>query len=71
MLGIMDSDRHSQGRLWYLTGQTVTYKENVEWRLDCTSMLLSDTMSFRVEVIDYDNIDIYSDSYVTKLKRVN
>lgn len=47
------------------------YKENVEWRLDCTSMLLSDTMSFRVEVIDYDNIDIYSDSYVTKLKRVN
>ena len=47
------------------------YKENVEWRLDCTSMLLSDTMSFRVEVIDYDNIDRYSDSYVTKLKRVN
>lgn len=47
------------------------YQENGEWRLDCTSMLFSDTMSFQVEIEDNNNIDIYSDSYVTKLKRIN
>lgn len=48
----------------------VFYKEDGEYQLDCTSMLFSDTLNFMVEIIDENNINIYSDSAVTELKRV-
>lgn len=47
------------------------YIEDGEYRLDCTSVLFSDTLSFAVEIMDEDNINVDFDSTVTKLKRVN
>lgn len=47
------------------------YQEDGSWRLDCTDFLFAVTVSFTVEVIDNDHINVYYGSDATELKRVN
>ena len=48
------------------------YQEAGKWKLSCKNVLWKDVLTFTVEVIDNDNINIYySPSSVTKLKRTN
>ncbi len=47
------------------------YKEDNQWYLDCTSFLFKDTVSFKVKVINNDNIELNYGSTKLKLKRVN
>lgn len=47
------------------------YQEDGGWRLDCTDFLFANTVSFTVEIIDNDNINVYYGSDATELKRVN
>ena len=46
------------------------YQDNGQWRLDCTSFLFSETLSFQVEIIDVDLINIYYGSTCTELRRI-
>lgn len=45
------------------------YQENGQWRLDCTSFLFAETLTFSVEVIDKDSINVYYGSNCTELMR--
>lgn len=47
------------------------YQENGQWKLDCTSFLFAETLSFRVEIIDWDSINVYYGSNCTELKRTS
>ncbi|MDE6420765.1 MAG: hypothetical protein K2K87_09590 [Lachnospiraceae bacterium] len=47
------------------------YREDGQWRLDCTDFLFAVTVSFTVEVIDNDHIYVYYGSDPTELKRVS
>lgn len=48
------------------------YQEDGQWILSCKNFLWQDVLTFTVEIIDNDNINIYyKTSYVTKLKRSN
>ena len=48
------------------------YKEDGKWKLSCKNVLWQDVLTFTVEIIDNDNINIYyGSSYVTILKRVD
>lgn len=47
------------------------YRDNGQWRLDCTSFLFSETLSFRVEIIDANYINVYYGSNCTELRRTN
>ena len=47
------------------------YQEDGKWRLDCTDFLFANTVSFTVEIIDNNNIDIYYGTNVTELRRVD
>lgn len=46
------------------------YRDNGQWKLDCTSVLFSQTLTFTVEVLDADSINVYSSSICTELKRI-
>ena len=45
------------------------YKDGNDYRLDTTS-LLGDTLSFTVNIVDKDNIDVYYGTNYLELKRV-
>lgn len=47
------------------------YQEDGKWRLDCTDFLFANTVSFTVEIIDNNNINIYYGSNVTELRRLD
>lgn len=47
------------------------YQENGQWKLDCTSFLFSETLTFTVEIVDSDTINIYSGTICTELERMN
>ncbi|MBQ3286681.1 MAG: hypothetical protein IJI40_03010 [Firmicutes bacterium] len=47
------------------------YKDGDNYKLDCTSMLFSDTLSFTVKIIDNDNIEIYNGKNCLEMKRVD
>ena len=47
------------------------YKSGSNFKLDCTSYLFSDTLSFTVKIIDNDHIDIYNRSNCLELTRVS
>lgn len=46
------------------------YKENNQYKLDCTSFMSTDTLSFKVKIVDSNNIDILYGDKITKLKKV-
>ena len=47
-------------------------KEDGKWKLSCKNVLWQDVLTFTVEIIDNDNINIYyGSSYVTILKRID
>ena len=46
------------------------YKDGSQYRLDCTSFLFSETLSFTVKVMDKDNIEIKNGNDTLTLKRV-
>lgn len=46
------------------------YQENGQWKLDCTSFLFAETLSFSVEIIDADSINVYYGSSCTELSRI-
>ena len=46
------------------------YKDGDSYTLDCTSLLFSETLSFKVKIVDKDNIHIYYGSNYLELKRV-
>lgn len=45
------------------------YQDGGQWKLDCTSVLFSQTLTFAVEVIDANSINVYSGTTCTELKR--
>lgn len=47
------------------------YQENGQWKLDCTSFLFSENLTFTVEIVNSDAINIYSGSICTELERIN
>lgn len=47
------------------------YQDDGQWKLDCTSFLFSETLTFKVEVIDVDSINVYYGSNCTELSRMN
>lgn len=47
------------------------YQDDGQWRLDCTSFLFSETLTFKVEVIDANSINVYYGSDCTELSRMN
>lgn len=46
------------------------YKDGDHYSLDCTSLMSTKTLTFKVQPVDKNNIDIYYGDTVTKLKRV-
>ena len=46
------------------------YKDGDSYTLDCTSLLFSETISFKVKIVDKDNIHIYYGSNYLDLRRV-
>ena len=46
------------------------YKDGDDFRLDCTSFLFSDTLSFTVKIVDKNNIDIYNGTNYLELTKV-
>ena len=47
------------------------YQESSQWYLDCTSFLFKDTVQFKVEILDNDNIELSYGDTTLKLKRVD
>lgn len=47
------------------------YQDDGKWKLDCTSLLFSETLTFTVEVIDADSINVYYGSGCTELRRID
>ena len=47
------------------------YKDGNDYRLDCTTMLFSETQSFVVKIVDQDHIDIYVGNNYLELARVS
>lgn len=47
------------------------YQDDGQWKLDCTSFLFSETLTFKVEVIDADSINVYYGSDCTELSRMS
>ena len=47
------------------------YKDGDNYKLDCTSFLFADTVSFTVKIVDENNIDLLYDSDVLELTRIN
>lgn len=47
------------------------YQDDGQWKLDCTSFLFSETLTFKVEVIDADSINVYYGSNCTELSRIS
>lgn len=45
------------------------YQDNGQWKLDCTSFLFSETLTFRVEIVDGESINVYYGSNCTELRR--
>lgn len=46
-------------------------KDGDNYKLECTSFMSTDTLTFTVKTVDEDNIDIYYGDNVTELTRVN
>lgn len=46
-------------------------KDGDNYKLECTSFMSTDTLTFTVKTVDEDNIDIYYSDNVTELTRVN
>lgn len=46
------------------------YKEGSDFKLSCTSILFSQTLTFTVKIIDSDHIDIFNGSNALELERV-
>lgn len=46
------------------------YQEKDQWYLDCTNFLFKDTMQFKVNIIDNDNIELKIGDTILSLKRV-
>lgn len=47
------------------------YQDEGQWKLDCTSFLFSETLTFKVEIIDTDSINVYYGSSCTELSRMS
>ena len=47
------------------------YKEGDEYKLDCTSFLFSDTLSFTVKIIDKEHINIYNGSNYLDMEKIS
>lgn len=47
------------------------YQDNGQWKLECTSFLVCETLTFSVEILDFDTIHIYYGSVCTELQRIN
>lgn len=47
------------------------YKNGDHFRLDCTTYMFSQTLSFTVKIIDDNHIDVYNGSYYIELTRVS
>lgn len=47
------------------------YKDNGKWVLDCTNVLWRDTLSFEVEIIGSDMINVIYGNIITELERKN
>lgn len=47
------------------------YQEDGQWKLECTSFLFSQTLTFAVEIVDSDTVNIYYGSGCTELSRVD
>ena len=46
------------------------YKDGNNYRLDCTSFLFAETLSFTVKLVDRDHMDIFAGSGILELTRV-
>lgn len=46
------------------------YKDGNNYKLDCTSLLFSETLSFSVEVVDNSHINLYYGSDCVELQRI-
>lgn len=46
------------------------YKDGDNYRLDCTSFLFSETLSFTVKLVDEDHMDIFTGNGILELARV-
>ena len=47
------------------------YKDGDNYKLECTSLLFSDTLTFTVKIVDEEHIDIYNGSNYLEMTRVN
>lgn len=47
------------------------YKDGDSYRLDCTSLFFSETLSFTVKIVDKEHIDIYYGSDYLELSKVD
>lgn len=47
------------------------YQDDGQWKLDCTSFLFSETLTFKIEIIDADSINVYYGSNCTELSRIS
>lgn len=47
------------------------YKDGDEFKLDCTSFLFSETLSFVVKIVDKEHIDIYRGANYLEMKKVD
>jgi len=46
------------------------YKDDDHYKLECTSLLATDTLSFTVKIVDENNIDVFNGSNILELTRV-
>ena len=46
------------------------YKDGSDYKLECTSLLFSETLTFRVKIVDKDHINIYYGSNYLEMSRV-
>ena len=46
-------------------------KNGKYYKLECTSLLSTDTLTFTVKIIDDDHIDVYNGNNILELVRVN
>ena len=46
------------------------YKDGSDYKLECTSLLFSETLTFRVEIVDKDHMNIYYGSNYLEMSRV-
>ena len=47
------------------------YQDGNNYKLETTSFMSTDTLSFTVKIIDFDHVDIYRGDNITELERVD